>query len=99
MAPRQARPAAYLPAQVQQASGESEIVATFIVCDGLGFYISYGRLPAPGDWPQLVGGSLLSRVPAYRAREIGEVLQRVTSDENPLLAASQATHQFGCAFG
>lgn len=99
LAPLQSRPAVAVPAEVQRASPESEIVAEFIVCDGLGFYLSYGRLPGYNDWPQLFGGALLSRVPQYRARQVSEALAGVVSANDPVLAASRATHELGCAFG
>jgi hypothetical protein len=90
------RPSPVLPEAVERAAPESELVTTFILCDGLGFYLETGALPTAADWPQLFGGYLLSQVPAYRAQEIGDALLLVVETPEPFYEAALLSHRLGC---
>jgi hypothetical protein len=95
--PAAPRPPSRLPAPVAATSAESDAATRFVICEGLGFYIDYGAFPTPGDWVSMAGGYVLSRVPAYRARQIGEEFQQVLQSPDPASAAFQLSHSLGCA--
>ena len=86
-----------LPGAVRQAPFDSERVASFIVCDGLGFFLENGRPPFLADWPELLGGYVLSRVPRYRAEQIAGELGEVFESPEPFVAAAHLSHSLGCA--
>jgi hypothetical protein len=91
------RPSPVLPHQVTQAPIDSERVTTFIICDGLGFYLENGYLPTTADWSTLFGGYLLSRVPRYQAEEIAEGFAELVQSPDPFLEAARLSHTLACA--
>jgi hypothetical protein len=93
----QPQPSPVLPEAVSRAPVDSELVATFVICDGVGFYLENGYMPGPGDWPNLFGGYLLSRVPAYQAEQIGEQLTAIAESSQPVLEAARISHALSCA--
>jgi hypothetical protein len=91
------RPHQVLPQAVDRAATESDVVTTFILCDGLAFYLENGHLPTMSDWPNLLGGYLLSQIPRYRAEAIGEQLTLVVDSPDPFYEAALLSHQLACA--
>jgi hypothetical protein len=93
----QPQPSPALPDEVGRAPVDSELATTFVLCDGVGFYLENGYMPGPGDWSSMFGGYMLSRIPAYQAEQIGEQLSEVAESPDPVLEAAQLSHALSCA--
>ena len=92
----QPRPQTTIPPSV--GAVDSERAAVFVACEGASFYLYNGRLPTSDDWPNMLGGWVLSQIPAYKAQQIADQLEAIEYSEQPFLAAAQLTQTLGCAY-
>jgi hypothetical protein len=95
--PSTPRPSSGLPRAVARASPDSKLATRFVTCDGVGFYIDSGHFPTVSEWGSLPGGYVLSRAPAYRARQIGETFTEIMKAPDPKTAAIELSDSLGCA--
>jgi hypothetical protein len=93
----QPQPRATIPPSVGGAL-DTDRAAVFVTCEGASFYLYNGRLPTSEDWPNMLGGWVLSQIPAYKAQQIADQLETIEYSEQPFLAAAQLTQTLGCAY-
>lgn len=93
----QPRPRATIPPSVGGAL-DSDRAAVYVACEGASFFLYNGRLPTSDDWPNMLGGWVLSQIPAYKAQQIADQLDVIEYSEQPFLAAAQLTQTLGCAY-
>ena len=46
----------------------------------------------------MLGGWVLSQIPAYKAQQIADQLDAIEYSQQPFLAAAQLTQTLGCAY-
>lgn len=93
----QPRPRTTIPGWVD-GTIDIDRATTFVACEGASFYLYNGRLPTGDDWLNMVGGWVLSKIPAYKAEQIADQLAAIEYSEQPFLAAAQLTQTLGCAY-
>jgi hypothetical protein len=92
----QPQPRTTVPAWVHRTI-DIDTATMFVACEGASFYLYNGRLPTENDWLNMVGGAVLSQIPAYKAQQISDQLAEIEYSEHPFLAAVQLSQMLGCA--
>jgi hypothetical protein len=93
----QPQPRATIPSSLSGAM-DPDRAAVFVACEGASFYLYNGRMPTGDDWPDMLGGWVLSQIPAYKAQQVVEQLDAIDYSAQPFLAAAQLTQTLGCAY-